>query len=100
MAAPSVLPGQPLHEPSNSTSTASVAPGKGAFERNGTIFSSAVGTAVREGGLVGVQGKEENASVPETGNTVRLQDALSILLYEHQADFDALAGSGNSDKTY
>lgn len=71
MAAPSVLPGQPLYEPSSSTLAASIAPGKGAFERNGTIFSSAVGTVIRDGGMIGVQGKEETASVPETGNTVR-----------------------------
>lgn len=74
MAAPSVLPGQPLHEPANGTSTASIAPGKGAFERKGTIFSSAIGTAIREGGLIGVQVREENASVPETGNIVRLEN--------------------------
>lgn len=71
MAAPAVLPGQPLYEPTASTSSASIAPGKGAFERHGTIYSSAIGMAVRNDGSIGVQGKEETASVPETGNTVR-----------------------------
>ena len=79
MAAPSVLPGQPLYEPSASTSTANITPGKGAFERNGIIYSSAVGVAVRDGGVMRVQGKEENASVPETGNTVRPEHFYSLL---------------------
>ncbi|KAK9897481.1 CND01650-like protein [Cystobasidium minutum MCA 4210] len=87
MASPSVLPGQPLYEPSSSTSSASIAPGKGAFERNGTIYSSSIGNAIRDGGMMRVQGKEETASVPETGNTVlgtvtrltRLQAVLNII---------------------
>jgi exosome complex RNA-binding protein Rrp4 len=77
MTALSVLPGQPLYDPSTSSSStaavnASITPGRGAFERDGVIYSSSIGKAIREGGVIGVQGKEESAHVPETGNTVSL----------------------------
>lgn len=71
MASLSVLPGQPLHQPNAASVIASLAPGKGAFERNGTIYASSIGTANKEGGVVGVKGKEDSASIPETGDIVR-----------------------------
>ena len=72
-----VLPGQPLHNSSeNLAPSASFGPGKGTFQRNGAIYSSAVGKLIRDGGTISVQGKEDKSTVPETGSIVRISGWL------------------------
>ena len=78
MATSIVLPGQPLHVAQAGTSTATTTAGRGAFVRGSTIYSSSVGSVLRDGGTVGVASLQQRADdeavamsvIPETGNIV------------------------------
>lgn len=94
MAIRVVLPGQPLHLASDKTLGAALNPSRGAFGREGAIYSSCIGNVQKDGGSIGVQGKEDSAKMPDTGDIVSdgADDAGSANL-----NFYA-AGSWNGDE--